>query len=144
MEASPRRRGSRGLATVLALVLALSGAVWLAGCEVGAPAGTSRTPSTSDTPRSGLPQVAVAELPAEARDVLETIERGGPYDYPQDDQEFRNRERRLPERERGYYREYTVPTPGEADRGARRLVVGEDGDVYYTADHYESFRQVRL
>jgi len=98
--------------------------------------------STAQTPRSGLPTVAVAELPAQARDTLALADRGGPFPYRQDGTVFGNLERLLPARERGYYREYTVPTPGSSDRGARRLVVGAGGDVYYTADHYRSFRQV--
>jgi ribonuclease T1 len=72
--------------------------------------------------------------------VLALIRAGGPYQYSQDDQTFGNFERILPRRDRGYYREYTVPTPGERDRGARRIVAGEGGDKYYTDDHYESFK----
>jgi ribonuclease T1 len=55
---------------------------------------------------------------------------------------FRNRERRLPNRPRGYYREYTVETPGHSDRGARRIVVGRQGEMYYTDDHYRRFRRI--
>ncbi|MGH3734780.1 MAG: ribonuclease domain-containing protein [Micromonosporaceae bacterium] len=132
--------------TSVALLLAVCAALSVAGCDIAPPstAAPSTAPSTAGTPRSELPEVPVAELPAEAREVLDTIERGGPYDYPQDDGVFGNREGLLPDRYRGYYREYTVPTPGESDRGARRLVAGAGGDVYYTADHYRSFRQVRL
>lgn len=86
--------------------------------------------------------MAVADLPEPARATLDLVDAGGPFPYPQDGSIFGNREGRLPERPRGYYREYTVPTPGEPDRGARRLVVGQDGDIYYTDDHYRSFRQV--
>lgn len=142
-----RRPSTRIRVVLLAAVAVLCG---LTGCDVTAapPAPdvsvTRPAPSTSDTPRSGLPEVPVAELPAQARTVLARIAEGGPYRYPQDDRVFRNREGRLPDREAGYYREYTVPTPGESDRGARRLVVGEGGDVYYTADHYRTFRQVLL
>lgn len=139
---------SRLRATLLSCAAALCLLLPLTGCDTAAPGADSgpsaSPPAASDTPRSGLPEVAVAELPPEAREVLDTIAQGGPYDYPQDDQVFGNREGRLPDRERGYYREYTVRTPGEDDRGARRLVVGEGGDVYYTADHYRTFRQVRL
>ena len=112
--------------------------------------GTTPTPPTApqvaatgpQTPPSGLPVVAVADLPAQARDTLALIDHGGPFPYRQDGTVFGNLERRLPDRPRGYYREYTVPTPGSNDRGVRRLVVGAGGDVYYTADHYGSFRQV--
>lgn len=88
---------------------------------------------------SGLPELPESALPAEGRRVLELIRAGGPYRYSQDDQTFGNFERILPRRDRGYYREYTVPTPGESDRGARRIVAGNGGDKYYTDDHYETF-----
>ncbi|TXS28738.1 guanine-specific ribonuclease N1 and T1, partial [Streptomyces sp. ms191] len=91
---------------------------------------------------SGLPAVPVGELPAEARATLRLIERGGPFPYGKDGATFANFERILPRRERGYYREYTVRTPGERDRGARRLVTGRGGETYYTDDHYETFREV--
>jgi ribonuclease T1 len=87
--------------------------------------------------------IAVAELPPEARATLALIKAGGPFPYPQDGRSFRNRESLLPLRGRGYYREYTVRTPGARDRGARRIVAGRDGEFYYTADHYRSFRRIR-
>ena len=90
--------------------------------------------------RSGLPEIRETALPAEGRRVLELIRAGGPYRYSQDDETFGNFERILPRQARGYYREYTVPTPGESDRGARRIVAGDGGDKYYTDDHYETFR----
>jgi ribonuclease T1 len=89
---------------------------------------------------SSLPAVRESELPAEGRRVLTLIRAGGPYSYSQDDQAFGNFERVLPRQDRGYYREYTVPTPGESDRGARRIVAGDGGEKYYTDDHYETFR----
>lgn len=88
-------------------------------------------------------EVAVADLPPEARETLALIEAGGPFPYRQDARTFGNRERRLPPRERGYYREYTVKTPGARDRGARRIVAGRRGEYYYTEDHYRSFRRIR-
>lgn len=95
-------------------------------------------------PVSGLPWVSVANLPAEARDTIRRIDAGGPFRYRQDDQVFGNRERLLPTRPRGTYREYTVLTPGSDDRGARRIVAADGGRVlYYTDDHYASFRVVR-
>lgn len=94
------------------------------------------------TPSSGLPAIQVARLPPEAIAMLATIDKGGPYRYAQDGTVFGNNEGLLPERARGYYHEYTVPTPGSPDRGVRRLIVGTLGDVYYTNDHYKSFRQV--
>jgi ribonuclease T1 len=89
---------------------------------------------------SGLPEVKASELPAEARQTLALIARGGPYPYSRDDATFGNFERLLPRKASGYYKEYTVRTPGESDRGARRIVAGQAGDKYYTADHYISFR----
>lgn len=89
---------------------------------------------------SGLPEIRESALPPEGREVLALIRDGGPYRYTQDDQAFGNFERLLPRKARGYYREYTVRTPGEQDRGARRIVAGDGGDKYYTDDHYESFR----
>jgi len=86
---------------------------------------------------------APAFLPPEAFPVLDAIARGGPFAYRQDDGTFQNRERRLPERPRGHYREYTVPTPGSRDRGARRIVTGGDPptEFFYTDDHYGTFRR---
>ncbi len=91
---------------------------------------------------SDLDVVAPAELPIEAIDTLALIADGGPYPFDQDDGTFQNREGILPERPRGHYREYTVITPGEDDRGARRIVSGADGELYYTDDHYDSFREI--
>lgn len=88
-------------------------------------------------------EVQVAELPIEARRTLELIKKGGPYPYKKDGTTFGNRERLLPQRDRGYYREFTVPTPGARDRGARRIVSGRNGEYYYTEDHYDSFRRIR-
>lgn len=83
-------------------------------------------------------------LPPEAVATLEAIRRGGPFPYARDGVVFQNRERLLPAQPAGYYREYTVPTPGSADRGARRIVTGGDPPevYYYTDDHYRSFRRV--
>lgn len=96
------------------------------------------TPAAVD-PASGLPVVALAALPSEAATTAALIDAGGPFPYSQDGAVFENREGRLPSRERGYYREYTVITPGSYDRGARRIVAGADGEMYWTADHYDSF-----
>ena len=82
-------------------------------------------------------------LPAEARETLERIKAGGPFPYAQDGRVFSNRERLLPRKIRGYYREYTVSTPGARDRGPRRIVAGSSGEYYYTDDHYRSFRRIR-
>ncbi len=90
----------------------------------------------------GLPQTAVGDLPAQARQTLRTIDAGGPFRYQQDGSTFGNFERNLPDRPRGYYTEYTVETPGSPDRGARRIVMGANGDFYYTDDHYSSFSRI--
>ena len=87
--------------------------------------------------------VPVAGLPPEAHATLALIRAGGPFPHAQDGRSFGNRERLLPRRARGYYREYTVPTPGARDRGARRIVAGKAGELYYTADHYRSFQRIR-
>ena len=81
-------------------------------------------------------------LPAEARQTIALIQRGGPYPHRQDGTTFGNREQRLPQRPRGYYREYTVDTPGASNRGTRRIITGGDPPQawYYTDDHYDSFR----
>ncbi|GAA3535480.1 ribonuclease [Aeromicrobium panaciterrae] len=82
---------------------------------------------------------ATGDLPPEALDTIELIQSDGPFPYRQDGVVFQNREHRLPNHERGYWREYTVPTPGESDRGARRIIHGRGDEYYYTDDHYESF-----
>jgi ribonuclease T1 len=96
-------------------------------------------------------EIDASALPREAQRTLDLVKSGGPFPYRKDGSTFGNREKRLPLRDHGYYREYTVPTPGERDRGARRIVAGkgERGDVrtsgeyYYTDDHYTSFRRIR-
>ena len=86
--------------------------------------------------------IAVADLPPEAIDTLLLIDSDGPYPYRKDGSTFQNREGRLPDRSNGHYREFTVETPGSPDRGARRIVAGDDGELYWTADHYDSFAQI--
>lgn len=87
----------------------------------------------------GMPVITLHELPPEALDTLDLIQAGGPFPFERDGIDFQNRERLLPQQPRGYYREYTVITPGESDRGARRIIAGENGELYYTDDHYDSF-----
>jgi ribonuclease T1 len=87
-------------------------------------------------------EIRIVQLPVEARATLQLIRAGGPFPYRQDGRVFSNREKRLAPKARGYYREYTVRTPGARDRGARRIVAGADGDYYYTDDHYRSFRRI--
>ena len=130
---------------LLLAVAALAVAQWWTGRE-----GPSQTDATVplETPvaRQDTRQRYPAFLPPEAVATLEAIERGGPFRYDRDGSVFQNRERRLPDQPRGYYREYTVATPGARDRGARRIVTGgQPPEVYYyTDDHYRSFRRVEI
>ncbi|MDH4190698.1 MAG: ribonuclease N [Betaproteobacteria bacterium] len=87
-------------------------------------------------------EIPLAALPAEARATLALIRQDGPFPYARDGAVFGNRERRLPAHQRGWYREYTVKTPGSRNRGARRIIAGRDGELYYTDDHYRSFRRI--
>jgi ribonuclease T1 len=104
--------------------------------------------ATSVWARDGsVGSVPLAELPAEARQTEQLIRSGGPFPYAKDGTVFGNRERLLPRQQRGYYREYTVPTPGARSRGARRIVCGglqpaAPEACYYTSDHYASFRRI--
>ena len=114
----------------------------IAACGAGprsAGAGSPTLAGASTDPVSGLPVVQLADLPPEAAATLALIDAGGPFPNRQDGATFQNRERILPAQPKGYYREYTVPTPGSDDRGARRIVTGRDGELYWTADHYDSF-----
>ncbi len=118
------------------LMLSLSGQ----GLQAREPA----PPVSRDEPAA---EVALAELPIEARRMLDLIRAGGPFRYDKDGTVFANRERILPRQPRGYYTEYTVRTPGQRNRGARRIVAGGDVAVtrefWYTDDHYQSFRRIR-
>ncbi len=99
--------------------------------------------SRDQTHLGGLPTVSISSLPPEARHTLTLIKQGGPFPYPRDGITFSNRERRLPPHRRGYYREYTVKTPGRRDRGARRIIAGSRGEFYYTDDHYRTFKPIK-
>ncbi|MEU4012119.1 ribonuclease domain-containing protein [Streptomyces pseudogriseolus] len=120
---------------VACLLLAL-----LAGCAAGGDNGGDggAVPAWA----RGVPVAEVSELPVEARRTLRLIDEGGPFPHERDGSVFGNFEGLLPRHERGYYREYTVPTPGSDDRGARRIVTGRNGETYYTDDHYASFTAV--
>lgn len=87
--------------------------------------------------------IAFSQLPPEARATIALIRKGGPFPYAKDGAIFGNREAILPPQDRGYYREYTVKTPGQRTRGARRIIWGKGGEFYYTDDHYNHFRRVR-
>ncbi len=109
------------------------------------PPTSTDSPSLPTTdPVSGLPFIDPADLPPEALETLRLIDQGGPFPFDRDGITFQNREELLPDERGGYYREFTVITPGLSHRGPRRIVAGEDGERYYTADHYESFERIRL
>ena len=138
------------LVVVAAYLLIRGGSAGVAGAgsapaRPGARATMTTAPATGAVdPVSGLRWVEESALPAQATETLALIRAGGPYPYPRnDDQVFGNREGLLPKKGSGYYREYTVVTPGSADRGERRIIVGSGGEKYYTADHYQSFRRIR-
>lgn len=123
--------------------LKLGLALALASAGTGSTTAFARTP---DTPLA-VPPVALVTLPPEAQSTFRLIHEGGPFPYRKDGVVFGNRERLLPPKARGYYREYTVRTPGSRDRGARRIVCGgipptTPDACYYTADHYASFRRI--
>jgi ribonuclease T1 len=117
------------------------GALWGGGGGAPPPPVPVLLARTPAAPRA-IPTIPLSKLPPEAQRTFDLIRRGGPFPYAKDGTVFGNRERRLPLAPMGYYREYTVPTPGSRDRGARRLVTGKQREVYYTPDHYRSFMQV--
>jgi ribonuclease T1 len=99
--------------------------------------------SPAQREQATIPEVAASELPAQARDTIALIRKGGPFPYERDGVVFGNFEKLLPAKERGYYREFTVRTPGAKNRGARRIVAGRGGELYYTDDHYQTFKRIR-
>lgn len=96
----------------------------------------------ADCGNSGLPKVTKVSLPPEAVDTLDLINQGEPFPYVRDGITFRNREGRLPSKPIGYYKEYTVVTPGATNIGARRIIAGEGSEIYYADDHYSTFREI--
>lgn len=156
------RNVPRSLLRVLGAVFlcaALVGAVGCSGKKPAPAAATSTSASTGSgvdvapsgaassavpTPgwAKGMATVRASALPQQARDVLALIDKGGPYQYRQDGTVFGNFEKVLPQKKRGYYHEFTVKTPGERDRGARRIVTGGGGEFFYTDDHYDTFKAV--
>jgi ribonuclease T1 len=95
-----------------------------------------------DADPAQLPSVSLAGLPTEAATTVALIDKGGPFPYDRDGIVFENREGLLPGEPSGYYHEYTVPTPGSADRGARRIIEGSGEELYWTEDHYQSFSRI--
>lgn len=131
--------GGRSKAGLISLAMALVAAgTWLV---------QARAPQALTAPAPISTQIPMAELPRQGQQVMAQIRQGGPFRYEKDGTVFGNRERLLPRASRGYYREYTVPTPGLDHRGARRIVCGGEqprrpDDCYYTEDHYSSFRRI--
>jgi len=122
---------------------AVTTALLLSGLAGGVQA---REAAPTDSP--ALAEISLSELPVQAQETHRLVLTGGPFPYDKDGSVFGNRERRLPAHPRGYYREYTVKTPGSRDRGARRIVCGGTPPTapevcYYTGDHYASFQRVR-
>ncbi|MEV7443663.1 ribonuclease domain-containing protein [Streptomyces sp. NPDC091204] len=147
------RNVPRSLLRLLGAVFLCAALVGAVGCggQKPAPAAASASasargvgPGSSTAPAwaKGMAAVRADALPQQARDVLALIDKGGPYPYRQDGTVFGNLEKALPRQKRGYYHEFTVPTPGERDRGARRIVTGEGGEFFYTDDHYDTFKAV--
>lgn len=141
------RRVRWAIQLVVGLLVVLGGLWLVGGCEDGGTGqgedrSATATTGEEETPSSSLETVAESDLPAEGQETLDLIRSDGPFPYDRDGLTFENREGILPSQGSGYYREYTVPTPGSEDRGARRIVGGDDGDRYYTDDHYASFRQI--
>ena len=112
-----------------------------------APPNVEQSPQTTSNNQNktdlGSDVISVADLPTEGRTTLKLIKSGGPFPYSKDGTVFSNYEGLLPKQLSGYYREYTVITPGSPDRGARRIVAGANGEYYYTSDHYRSFKLIR-
>ena len=122
-------------------------AILLAGAAVGAGAIAPSEAMAKGSKVQEMASVAFAELPKEAQATDRLIRAGGPFPYPKDGIVFGNRERLLPAQPRGYYRDYTVKTPGERNRGARRIVCGgrevtRPDACFYTGDHYASFQRI--
>lgn len=122
--------------------------VGLAAVVAGASLAGAMLPNEALQARESVSsRVSLAELPPEAVKTHRLILSGGPFPYSKDGSVFGNRERQLPAQTRGFYREYTVKTPGASNRGARRIVCGGKTPTapeacYYTADHYASFRRI--
>ena len=133
-------------------MLRKKGAGWrLALAVVLAALSTGFSPSGFEAkgpvPAAEVSTMSVASLPEQGRHMVRLIYQGGPFRYDKDGSVFGNRERILPAKNRGYYREYTVRTPSERSRGARRIVCGgfvptAPDACYYTDDHYASFRRI--
>ena len=135
--------GRQGYRLLLLLAAAAMLVAWLVTGGRGDVDRTGGAEHPTDA-ASGLTVVRLTDLPPEAARTLELIDAGGPFPEPDHDGgTFGNREELLPDEPMGYYREYTVPTPGSDDRGARRIVAGDGDELYWTDDHYSSFSRIR-
>ena len=149
-------RRQHPLIWIAALLAIAIGTYWQQRDRAGNPAKPPKIEKPAQAQETGKPAQAQAPASSEKIDevvrdaderaelqkTLDLIARGGPFPYRNDGGEFSNRERRLPQQERGYYREYTVVTPGAPNRGARRVVRGNGGETYYTRDHYRTFARI--
>jgi ribonuclease T1 len=132
--------------TLSAILIAVYMIVSLAGCSnpvlnstLTSPKLEENSPTISQL-KAG--EIRVSDLPPEARTTLHLVKSGGPFPYSKDGAIFNNFEGLLPKQPAGYYHEYTVITPGSADRGARRIIAGATNKYYYTDDHYISFKLI--
>ncbi|WP_424892613.1 ribonuclease domain-containing protein [Streptomyces sp. XH2] len=142
------RPAGRALRTLTVLLAALP-LLLLPACsssdgnsKKGGSGGASAAAPPAPSWAHGMKTVSREKLPAEARKTLDLIDKGGPFPYDKDGTVFGNYENRLPKQARGYYHEYTVPTPGSRNRGARRIIAGSHAERFYTSDHYETFEAV--
>jgi ribonuclease T1 len=143
---TPRAVGTLAAVLVLGIVIgwaaagiSAAGSTPTTGSQPPAALGTTGPTAPADL---RLGSIRLDELPIEAAETIELIKVGGPFPFRQDGVVFENREALLPARPSGYYREYTVPRPGNNGRGALRIVAGADGELYWTPDHYDSFRWI--
>ncbi len=145
--AGTRERAGKWLRhSAFAAFLAVAGwsGIGVAGGPLAPSVAFAREGSSSSADVSGT--IEAAQLPPEAVATLKSIAAGGPYPYAKDGVVFGNFERLLPPHRRGYYHEYTVPTPRARNRGARRIVcggpLGRIDNCFYSDDHYNSFKRI--
>jgi ribonuclease T1 len=137
------RNGTRRIALIAAVLIGIALCVHVFAIEAfdcSSHAFAQRETGPSGTQQIG--KINAADLPKEAQDTLKLIKQGGPFPYPKDGTVFGNREGILLKQPRGYYREYTIKTPGVQHRGSRRIIGGSGGEFYYTDDHYRTFKLI--
>jgi ribonuclease T1 len=139
------QRRTKPLIWIVAALAVFVTALWQQRAEFAPakPASQASVPPAVEKAKwARVQEIVPAPERAQLVETLALIDRGGPYPYSKDGSTFSNREAQLPLQPRGYYREYTVPTPGSRDRGARRVVQGREGDTWYTSDHYKTFVRI--